>query len=81
MSEHRAGLPILAFTDAEALHRWLETQPESSPGVWIKFAKAGSEFPTVTKAEALATAVNGGGRAILRRMLRTMTPAQRYQTP
>ena len=35
----------------------------------------------LTKAEALATAVNGGGRAILRRMLRTMTPAQRYQTP
>jgi len=35
----------------------------------------------LTKAESLATAVNGGGRAILRRMLRTMTPAQRYQTP
>jgi hypothetical protein len=35
----------------------------------------------LTKTEALATAVNGGGRAILRRMLRTMTPAQRYQTP
>jgi hydroxysqualene synthase len=35
----------------------------------------------LTKAEALATAVNGGGRAILRRMLRTMTPAQRYQIP
>jgi hydroxysqualene synthase len=35
----------------------------------------------LTKAEALATAVNGGGRAILRRMLRTMTSAQRYQTP
>ena len=35
----------------------------------------------LTKAEALATAVNGSGRAILRRMLRTMTPAQRYQTP
>ena len=35
----------------------------------------------LTKAEALATAVNGGGRAILRRLLRTMAPAQRYQTP
>jgi len=35
----------------------------------------------LTKAEALAAAVNGGGRAILRRMLRTVTPAQRYQTP
>jgi squalene synthase HpnC len=35
----------------------------------------------LTKAEGLATAVNGGGRAILRRMVRTMAPAQRYQTP
>ena len=35
----------------------------------------------LTKAEALATAVNGGGRAILRRLLRIMAPAQRYQTP
>ena len=35
----------------------------------------------LTKAEALAMAVNGGGRAILRRLLRTMAPTQRYQTP
>ena len=35
----------------------------------------------LTKTEALATAINGGGRAILRRLLRTMAPAQRYQTP
>ena len=35
----------------------------------------------LTKAEALAAAANGGGRAILRRLLRTMAPAQRFQTP
>lgn len=35
----------------------------------------------LTKTEALASAVNGGGRAILRRLLRTMAPARRYQTP
>lgn len=35
----------------------------------------------LTKAEALAMAVKGGGRAILRRLLRTMAPTQRYQTP
>ena len=35
----------------------------------------------LTKTEALATAINGGARAILRRLLRTMAPAQRYQTP
>lgn len=35
----------------------------------------------LTKAEALLSAVNGGGRAILRRLLRTVVPAHRYQTP
>jgi len=35
----------------------------------------------LSKAEALAAAASGGGRAILRRFLRTVGPAQRYQTP
>jgi squalene synthase HpnC len=35
----------------------------------------------LTKAEALLSAVNGGARAILRRLLRTVVPAHRYQTP
>jgi hydroxysqualene synthase len=35
----------------------------------------------LTKPEALAAAASGGGRAILRRLLRTVAPAQRYQTP
>ena len=35
----------------------------------------------LTKAEALATALNGGTRAIVRRLVRTVTPTHRYQTP
>lgn len=35
----------------------------------------------LTKPEVLAAAMNGGGRTILRRLLRTVAPAQRYQTP
>jgi hydroxysqualene synthase len=35
----------------------------------------------LNKVEAIVAAVNGGGRAILRRLLRTMAPARRYQTP
>ena len=41
MAEKRACLPVIAFSEADALDRWLEGQPESSPGVWIKFAKMG----------------------------------------
>ena len=60
MTEERAGLPILAFVDAEALDRWLETQPENSPGLWIRFAKAGSGILSVTKAEAIDAALCHG---------------------
>jgi hydroxysqualene synthase len=34
----------------------------------------------LTKAEALATALNGGTRAIVRRLVRTVAPTHRYQT-
>ena len=35
----------------------------------------------LTKTEALVTALNGGTRAIFRRLVRTMAPTHRYQTP
>jgi hydroxysqualene synthase len=35
----------------------------------------------LTKAEALATALKGGARAIVRRLVRTVAPTHRYQTP
>lgn len=60
MTEERAGLPILAFADAGALDRWLEGQPDNSPGLWIKFAKAGSGILSVTKAEAIDAAICHG---------------------
>lgn len=60
MTEERAGLPILAFADAATLERWLETQPACSPGLWIKFAKAGSGIASVTKAEAIDAALCHG---------------------
>ncbi|HEV2596429.1 MAG TPA: YdeI/OmpD-associated family protein [Sphingomicrobium sp.] len=60
MTEERAGLPILAFVDADALDRWLESQPESASGLWIKFSKAGSDVPSVTKAEAIDVALCHG---------------------
>ena len=58
--EERAGLPIVAFADAAALDRWLEAQPESSPGLWIKFAKAGSGIGSVSRTEAIEAALYHG---------------------
>jgi uncharacterized protein YdeI (YjbR/CyaY-like superfamily) len=60
MTEERAGLPILAFADADALHRWFEAQPSDSAGLWIKFAKAGSGIPSITKSEAIDAALCHG---------------------
>src|SRR5438270_10145786 len=60
MTEERAGLPIMAFNDLSDLERWLEAQPADSPGLWIKFAKAGSGILSVTKAEAIDAALCHG---------------------
>ena len=57
MTEERAGLPIIAFTDRAALERWLEAQAPDAPGLWIKLAKAGSGLESVTKAEAIDAAL------------------------
>lgn len=60
MTEERAGLPILAFPDVDGLERWLEAHAESSPGLWVKFTKAGSGIAGVTKAEAIDAALCHG---------------------
>ena len=58
--EERAGLPIIAFDDYAAFERWLDAESESSPGLWIKFAKAGSGIASVTKTEAIDAALCHG---------------------
>ena len=60
MSEARGGLPIMAFADAGALERWFDAQPADSPGLWIKFAKAGSGVASVSKAQAIDAALCHG---------------------
>jgi uncharacterized protein YdeI (YjbR/CyaY-like superfamily) len=60
MTEQRAGLPILAFADPDAFDRWLGSQPADAPGLWVKFAKAGSGIRSVTKAEAIDAALCHG---------------------
>lgn len=51
--ETRAGLPILHFADGPALERWLDSQPASSRGIWLKMAKKGHDVTSVTLAEAV----------------------------
>jgi uncharacterized protein YdeI (YjbR/CyaY-like superfamily) len=60
MTEERAGLPIIAFADADALERWMEGQSADARGAWIKFAKAGSGVASVSKSEAIDVALCHG---------------------
>ena len=50
-------LPLLAFPDATAFRAWLEANGETCPGFWMKFAKAGAAEPTISKAQAIETAL------------------------
>jgi len=60
MTEIRSGLPILAFADQAALERWLAEQPREAKGVWIKFAKKGSGITSVSKTDAIDSALCWG---------------------
>ncbi|HWJ71280.1 MAG TPA: YdeI/OmpD-associated family protein [Sphingobium sp.] len=60
MTEMRAGLPIISFPDQAALERWLTQQPGDARGAWIRFAKKGSGLTSVTRSEAIDSALCHG---------------------
>jgi uncharacterized protein YdeI (YjbR/CyaY-like superfamily) len=59
-SEHRGGLPIRLFKDQAALEAWLSTEPRASKGLWLRFAKKGSTLASISKAEAIDSALCHG---------------------
>ena len=57
--EHK-GLPVLTFADQAAWDAWLEAQGGRSSGLWVKFAKPSAGVHSVTKAQAIETALRHG---------------------
>jgi uncharacterized protein YdeI (YjbR/CyaY-like superfamily) len=57
MTELRSGLPIVSFADQIALEDWLAEQPSDSHGAWIRFRKKGSSVASVTKPQAIDSAL------------------------
>ncbi|HTK34977.1 MAG TPA: YdeI/OmpD-associated family protein [Caulobacteraceae bacterium] len=53
-------LPLLIFRDAETFEAWLADQPRSAKGAWLKFAKAGAPEPTLSKSDAIDSALAYG---------------------
>ena len=50
-------LPIVLFEDASAFAGWLDAHHTESPGVWLRLAKKGAPFRSLTYAEALDAAL------------------------
>lgn len=58
--ETRAGLPVMSFPDAAAFDAWLEAEPRTSKGLWLRLAKKGSGLASPSKAEAIDAALTHG---------------------
>jgi uncharacterized protein YdeI (YjbR/CyaY-like superfamily) len=53
-------LPLLTFSSASAFARWLASQPDNSPGAWLKFSKKGAVEATISKSDAIDLALAHG---------------------
>jgi uncharacterized protein YdeI (YjbR/CyaY-like superfamily) len=58
--EERKGLPVLAFAGPTEWEAWLAEHHDTAKGVWLTFAKKGSDAVTVTYAEAVEVALCQG---------------------
>jgi uncharacterized protein YdeI (YjbR/CyaY-like superfamily) len=56
----RADLPIRAFASSNAWAAWLQSEPRTSKGVWLKLAKSASGIASVSRQEAIDAALCHG---------------------
>jgi uncharacterized protein YdeI (YjbR/CyaY-like superfamily) len=60
MVRAKRDLPVLAFKSQQAWDAWLASQPADSQGLWLKLAKKSSGIASVSKPEAIDTALCHG---------------------
>jgi uncharacterized protein YdeI (YjbR/CyaY-like superfamily) len=60
MGKTKRDLPVIAFKSQEAWDAWLTSQPVQSKGLWLKLAKKSSGITSISKPEALDTALCHG---------------------
>ncbi len=53
-------LPVRTFTSQAALDTWLAKQKPGAAGIWLKIAKGGNDAKSVTRAEAIESALKFG---------------------
>jgi uncharacterized protein YdeI (YjbR/CyaY-like superfamily) len=60
MSQLRDGLPVIAFESDAEWDSWLRENSADSKGLWLKLAKKGNDESSLTKTEAIRTAICWG---------------------
>jgi uncharacterized protein YdeI (YjbR/CyaY-like superfamily) len=60
MGNAKRDLPVIAFKSQQAWDAWLTSQPTQSKGLWLKLAKKSSGIASVSKPEAIDTALCHG---------------------
>jgi len=60
MGKARRDLPLIAFKSQQAWDAWLTSQPADSKGLWLKLAKKSSGIASVSKPDAIDTALCHG---------------------
>src|SRR6202171_2113287 len=60
MGKAKRDLPVIAFKSQQAWDAWLTSQPAQSKGLWLKLAKKSSGIASVSKPEAIDTALCHG---------------------
>lgn len=56
----KAGLPVLLFAEATGFASWLESESRTNAGVWLLFAKKGSNAVSLSRQEAIDAALCEG---------------------
>jgi uncharacterized protein YdeI (YjbR/CyaY-like superfamily) len=60
MANPAGELPLLTFPTSEDFGAWLANQPNDAAGAWIRLAKQGAPEPTLSKTDAIDTALAHG---------------------
>jgi uncharacterized protein YdeI (YjbR/CyaY-like superfamily) len=60
MAKAKRDLPVVAFKSQQVWEAWLASQPAHSQGLWLKLAKKSSGIASVSKPEAIDTALCHG---------------------
>ena len=60
MAKAKRDLPVISFKSEQAWDAWLTSQDARSKGLWLKLAKKSSGIATVSKPEAIDTALCHG---------------------